>query len=169
MFHPLRIKLKKFLGKVIIGITRFLYEVIYEEASKIGIYTHELNSDSKSMKVFLATYGKNSLQDQIIDEQIALKEFLIFLINTKETSGMFDFIKEIPPLDIDMGMLQEYLSEIIKSEVPQQLIDEIEYLYENINIKERLSLLECIGDPRCYISEDDNFEEYEPFDSNTTL
>lgn len=166
---PIEDKVKKFLGKVIIGITRFLYEVIYEEASKRGIYTHELNSDSKSMKVFLATYGKNSLQDQIIDEQIALKEFLIFLINTKETSGMFDFIKEIPPLDIDMGMLQEYLSEIIKSEVPQQLIDEIEYLYENINIKERLSLLECIGDPRYYISEDDNFEEYEPFDSNTTL
>lgn len=165
---PMDNNIKKFLGKVIIGLTRLLYDIIQEEASKIGIYTHELNSESKSMKVFLATDGKNSLQDQIIDEQIALKEFLIFLMNTKETSEMFNFIKEIPPLDIDMGMLQEYLSEIIKSEIPQQLIDEIEYLYEDVDIKERLGLLECIGNPYCYISEDEDFEEYEPFEPNTT-
>ena len=165
---PLEDKVKKFLGKVIIGLTRFLYDLISNEARKIGIYTHELSSESKSLKVFLATDGKNSLQDQIIDEQIALKEFLIFLMNTKETSEMFNFIKEIPPLDIDMGMLQEYLSEIIKSEIPQQLIDELEYLYEDIDIKERLEMLECVGNPYCDISQDEDFEEYEPFEPSTT-
>lgn len=155
---------KKFLGKVIIGLTRLLYDIISKEARKIGIYTHELNSDSKSLKVFLASDGKNSLQEQIIDEQIAFKEFLIFLMNTKETSGIFNFIKEIPPLDIDIAMIQEYLSEIIKAEIPQQLIDEIEYLYEDVDIKERLNMLECVGNPYFYISEDDDFEEFEPFD-----
>lgn len=153
--------IKKFLGKVILGIAQTLYNTIYNQASAIGLYTYEVASDSKGMKVFLNSAEKSSLQEQMIDEHIAFKEFLIFLLNTKKSSNLYAFIKDIPSLNIDIAMIQEYLSEFVKCEVPQQLIDEIEYLYkeDNINIKERLDMLDCIGNTSCYFDDWEEFAE----------
>ncbi len=153
--------IKKFLGKVILGIAQTLYNTIYNQASAIGLYTYEVASDSKGMKVFLNSAEKSSLQEQMIDEHIAFKEFLIFLLNTKKSSNLYAFIKDIPALNIDIAMIQEYLSEFVKCEVPQQLIDEIEYLYkeDNINIKERLEMLECIGNTSFYFDDLEEFAE----------
>lgn len=120
-----------------------LYSIIREQAGKIGLYTYEIAADSKSMKVFLSSFDKNSLQEQIIDEHIAFKEFLIFLLNTTKTSGLYEFMKEIKPLNLDIAMVQEHLSEFVHGEFPQQLIDEIEFAYseEDIDIKERLAII----------------------------
>lgn len=148
-------RVKKFLGKVIGDLSNAYYEIICHEAGKIKICTYELNSFSKSMKVFANAANKASLQEQIIDEQIAFKELLIFLLNTKQSSRFYNFIKSIPALNIDIAMIQEYLSEFIKGEFPQQLIDELEELYLNNDFdkKERFSMLSCIGSPYCYFDE----------------
>ena len=84
-----------------------------------------------------------------------LQELLIFLLNTKQSSRFYNFIKSIPALNIDIAMIQEYLSEFIKGEFPQQLIDELEELYLNNDFdkKERFSMLSCIGSPYCYFDE----------------
>lgn len=158
-------RVKKFLGKVIGGLSKVYYGIIYKEADKIGIYAYELNSFSKSMKIFANAANKASLQEQIIDEQIAFKELLIFLLNTKQSSGFYNFIKSIPTLDIDIAMIQEYLRELIKGEVPQQLIDELEELYLNgdFDKKERFDLLSCIGNRHCYF--DEGNESFEQFDT----
>ena len=115
------------------------------------------------MKVFLCSAEKNSLQEQIIDEHLAFKELLIFLLNTKHHSDFYDFIKSIPALDIDIAMIQDYLFELIKGEIPQQLIDELEELYLNSNFdkKERLAMLECIGDTHCYFYDEESQDDFE--------
>lgn len=103
-------KVKRFIGRVILGLAQGLYSIIREQAGKIGLYTYEIAADSKSMKVFLSSFDKNSLQEQIIDEHNAFKEFLIFLLNTTKTSGLYEFMKEIKPLNLDIAMVQEHLS-----------------------------------------------------------
>lgn len=105
-------KVKRFIGRVILGLAQGLYSIIREQAGKIGLYTYEIAADSKSMKVFLSSFDKNSLQEQIIDEHIAFKEFLIFLLNTTKTSGLYEFMKEIKPLNLDIAMVQEHLSDL---------------------------------------------------------
>lgn len=159
-------KVKRFIGRVILGLAQGLYSIIREQAGKIGLYTYEIAADSKSMKVFLSSFDKNSLQEQIIDEHIAFKEFLIFLLNTTKTSGLYEFMKEIKPLNLDIAMVQEYLSEFVHGEFPQQLIDEIEFAYseEDIDIKERLAMLECIGDTSCYFDIDEDEDDFFPFE-----
>lgn len=165
-------KVKRFIGRVVLGLTQSLYSTIQEQADNIGLYTYELAPDSKSMKVFLCSAEKNSLQEQIVDEHLAFKELLIFLLNTKHHSDFYDFIKSIPALDIDIAMIQDYLFELIKGEIPQQLIDELEELYLNSNFdkKERLAMLECIGDTHCYFYDEeeaqDDFEQELETDDN---
>ena len=164
-------RVKKFLGKVIGNLAKSYYKIIHQEADKIGIYTHELDALSKSMKIFANTSERDSLQEQMINEQIAFKELLIFLLNTSQSSSFYDFLKSIPALDIDIAMNQEYLCELVKEEVPQQLIDELEDLYLNGNFdkKERFEMLSCIGNPHCHFySEEDEegFEQYDAVENN---
>ncbi len=154
-------KVKNFIGRVILGLAQTLYNIIRSQADSIGLYTHEVAADSKSMKVFLSSSDKNSLQEQIIDEHIAFKEFLIFLLNTTETSGLYDFMKTIKPLNLDIAMIQEYISEFVHGEFPQQLIDEIEFAYSenDIDIKNRLEMIDCIGNTSYYFDIDEDEEK----------
>jgi hypothetical protein len=113
------------------------------------------------MKIFQNDCNKKNLRQQFIDEQIAYKELIIFLMNTTQKSGFYNFIKEISPLDIDIALVQDYLFEIIKGDVPQALIDEIDFLYSEqaaeFDIKDRLEMLGCIGNPNCHFPDENEF------------
>jgi hypothetical protein len=155
---------KQFLGKIIGSIVSRYYELIRDQCGRLNIYTYELKPRSKSMKIFQRDCNEKNLRQQFIKEQIAYKEFMIFLINTTKSSGLYDFIKEIPPLDIDISLIQDYLFEIIRGDISQDLIDTIYALYseqeDGFNLKERLESLKCIGDPNyCFTDEDDCFDD----------
>lgn len=158
-------KIKSFFGRIVGSISRKYYEAIREQAWRLNIYTYELRSNSPAAKIFLPEFRRNSLQEQYINEQISLKEFLIFLINTRETSGFYEFIKSIKPLNIDIALAQEYLADICMGEVSQSLIDEVEFLYteEVEDVKERLSCMEAVGNMSyifdCDMEEYDDMEE----------
>lgn len=163
---PVDEQTKRFLGRVIGALAKLYYELIHNQSEKLNIYTYELNSCSKSMKIFQNDCNERNLRQQFIDEQIAYKELIIFLMNTTKSSGFYKFIKEIPPLDIDIPLVQDYLYEIIKGDVPQALIDEIDFLYSEQNdefdLKERLEMLKCIGNPNCHFpNEDEFFDDFE--------
>ena len=155
---PVENSTKKYLGKIIGLIAQSYYELIHEKSNELNIYAYELNSCSKSMKIFHNNCNERNIQQQFVDEQIALKELLIFIVNTKDTSGFYDFLKEIPPLDIDINMVQEYIWEILKGNIPQTLIDEVDFLYsetKDFKIKDRIEMLGCIGNPYCYFDDYD--------------
>ena len=139
---------KELFGRVIGSISSKYYQALRDIASKKCTYTYELRSDSKAEKVFLSSCPKKSLQRMKITETIAFKEFLVFLKNSKKSTPFTRFLKTLKPLEMDAALINEYIKEISKGTVPQSLVDEVEYLYEENNYgKERVEQISLIGDP----------------------
>ena len=141
-------KVKELFGRVIGSISNKYYQALRDIAREKCTYTYELRSDSKAEKIFLSDCPKNSLQRMKITETIALKEFLVFLKNGKESTPFTRFLKTIQPLDMDTALINEYIMEIGKGTIPQALVDEVEYLYEENGYgKDRIEQINLIGDP----------------------
>lgn len=141
-------EVRELFGSVIGKISTEYYKVLRDIAGKKCTYTYELRSDSKAQKVFLSGCLENSLQEMKITETIALKEFLVFLKNTKESTPFTRFLKTIQPLEMDTALINEYIMEIGKGTIPQALVDEVEYLYEENGYgKDRIEQINLIGDP----------------------
>lgn len=137
---------KEILGRVIGSISKFYYNLVKEGSDKNNTYTYELRPCSKAEKIFLANNSKKSLQKTKIEETIALKELLIYLRNTKEKNSFVRFLDEIEPLELDVGLLNEYIAELSKGIISQSLIDEVNFLHEeNGDIKNRIDILDAIG------------------------
>ena len=139
-------KMKEILGRTVGNIARKYYDVIRTGSHKNHTFTYELRSDSKAEKIFLGEYNKNSLMSEQIDESIAYKELLIFFRKTNCKNAFFKFIEDIEPLDFDPPMVLEYLETVIKGEVPQSLIDDVETMYEEVDDKKnRLNLIDLFA------------------------
>ncbi len=137
---------KNLFGKVIGSISKKYYAIVSDLSTKNNTYTYELRSDSKAQKVFLNNYQKNSLYSQKIDERIALVEFLVFLVNNSEFNPVMRYIKSIQPLELEVAFIQEYIDELCKGIISQQLIDEVEHFYEeNGYSKNRIESVEAIS------------------------
>lgn len=142
-------QLKKFFGRIIGSIARRYYDAIREQAYKLNLYTYELRYDSPAQKIFLSNFKKDSLHEQNVNEQVALKEFIIYLINTQDRNAFMRFIKEVEPLNFDIALVDEYIEELCNRNIPQHLVDEVECMYMDIpSIKDRLDLINCVGNTR---------------------
>ena len=122
-------KVKELFGRVVGNISKKYYELIIKGSRINNTFTYELRSGSKAQRVFLNMSGKNSLMTEQMNERIALKELLIYLRCSNDEHAFFDFVDNIEPLDFDSAMVSEYLSEVVNGNIPQDLIDEVEYLY----------------------------------------
>lgn len=137
---------KEFIGKVIGTISKKYYKLVCDGCTKNSTYSYELYSGSKAEKVFLSNHRNNSLQQQKITEMIVFKELIVYLLNTKDSNSFLRFVKEIQPLNLDIGLLNDYLSEISQGIISQSLIDEVEYLYEENSYSiERMEMVDLIG------------------------
>lgn len=139
---------KKFIGKTVGNISKKYYKAIVAKARELNIYTYELECDSAAFKIFKGEFDKNDFIECMNMENIAMKELLICLINIKKEDPYLDFLKSIEPLEVDVAMLQEYTSELCCGNVSQTLMDEIEFLYNEIGCleekKNRLQLMDVI-------------------------
>ena len=152
-------EVRELFGCVIGKISTEYYKALRDVADKKCTYTYELRSDSKAQKVFLSGCAENSLQKMKITETIALKEFLVFLKNSKESTPFTRFLKTIPPLEMDIFLINEYIMEISKGTIPQALVDEVECLYEENGYEEkRIEQIRLIGNPRVMFEYGEIFE-----------
>jgi len=144
---------RKFTKRTILKISRTLYEIIKSRAGEIGLYTYELRHGSKAESVFLR-------ETDISEEDVLWKELLIFFMNTKETSGYLEFLRDIPPLDFDPGLIADYLDCFKSNSSKAFVMDELEHHYLELEsgAKERLELMRVIGDP--HVSFDMDEEEF---------
>jgi len=141
-------KVKEFFGRIIGVIAKRYYSEICEQAYKQNLYTYELRYGSPAQKIFLPDFKKNSLQEQTINEQIALKELIVYLMNTQDQNSFIRFIKDIVPLDFDVALVNEYIEELCKGHITQDLVDQVESIYEDMqSVKNRLELIHLIGNP----------------------
>lgn len=139
---------KEFIGRVIGKISKKYYNFLKEKARENNTYSYELRVYSKAERIFLSNNRNNSLQDLKITEMTVLKEFLIYLRNTKNSSAVLRYMEKVNPLDIDASLLNDYISELMLGNVPQALIDEVETLYEENEYSiERVREVGAIGDP----------------------
>lgn len=153
---PNKWRFKKFIGKVVGKISEILYDLVESEARAQNIYTYELPYGSKASIIFL---GKKY---NFFDDDIVWKELIIYLINTKDRSGILDFIREIEPLDFEPALVNEYLN-VFKSDLEKHsYIYEVEEHYQYIDDKkERFEMLELLSNPNVHFNyEEDDYEEY---------
>lgn len=137
---------KEMLGRVIGSLSKKYYNLVRSGCKEANTFTYELRTDSKAEKVFLSTYSKHSLQMQKVTENLAFKELLVYLRNTKEKHGLIHYIDSIAPLEFDPALINDYINEIAKGTIPQSLVDEIETLYAECDYgKEREEQIEIIG------------------------
>lgn len=125
---------KRVLGKVISSIAQKYYSLVKEGSDRNGIFTYELRSYSKAEKVFIG----ESLYNEKYDESLALKELIIFIHNSKEKHPYLKFIEDIEPLEFDPAFIPDYINNLENGIVSQQLVDEVDSLYEDVeNAKDR--------------------------------
>lgn len=132
---------KRVLGKVISSIAQKYYSLVKEGSDRNGIFTYELRSYSKAEKVFIG----ESLYNEKYDESLALKELIIFIHNSKEKHPYLKFIEDIEPLEFDPAFIPDYINNLENGIVSQQLVDEVDSLYEDVeNAKDRRELVNLL-------------------------
>ena len=142
---------RRFIRRTILKISKALYEIIETRARAINLYTYELRHGSKAETVFLREVN-------ISDEDVLWKELLVFLMNTKSTSGYLDFLRGIPPLDFDPALIGDYL-DCFQSDASRAFVmDELEHHYDEMegNKGDRLELMGVIGSPHVYFDSPDD-------------
>lgn len=122
---------KKLFGRTLKSIAAKYYKLVIKGSSKNQTYTYELRSASKASKIFYSQ-EKSLIKDQD-NEYLAVKELLIYLRNSRDKTSFLKYVDEIEALEFDPANLITYLSNIIKGIIPQELLDEVEYLYGELD------------------------------------
>jgi len=147
--------IRSMFGCIVGTIAKKYYEAIKDEAYHQNLYTYELRYESPAQKILLPDFRKNSFQEQTFNEQIALKEFIIYLVNTKDMDPFFKHLKGIDPLDFDIALVNEHLEALCKGIISQSLVDEVESMYDDLESKKkRLDVLYPIGNTDCFFQDE---------------
>lgn len=129
---------RAFVRRTVLRISRKIYEMVEARSMELGLYTYELRHGSKAQSVFLREVN-------IAEEDVLWKELLIFFMNVAPTTGYLRFLKEFSPLDFDPGLVPEYL-DCFKSDASKaEVMDELEYHYEEMDPRLRRVRLEMLG------------------------
>lgn len=142
----------KFIRKVVLKLSATLYDIVKKRTHELNLGTDELRHGSKAETVFLG-------EADIPAEDVLWKELLIFFMNTKTTSGYLKFLREIPPLDFDPGLIDDYLDCFQSDAAKAYVMGELETHYEDLsNKRERLQTMQIIGSPNVYFPDDEEEE-----------
>lgn len=150
-------RIRRLIGGRVGKLTNGLYRVIEDEATRLGIFTYEIRSNSKAEKIFLRE------RFDFIDEDVLWRELLVFFLNADEEGGIFEFLKSIDPLPFDPGLATDYLQCFDSDEKKLAVLDELECVYEDVeNVKMRLETMDVIGNPLVFFDDEEcDNEEYE--------
>lgn len=150
-------QVKTFLGKLIKKITITFYELIRDETTRIGTYTHEIRYNSKAFKIFMEQ------EFDFKNERIMQREVLLFLLKDFPNDELKKFIDTIKPLPFEQHHTNHYIESILNIHKDSSVKDELTYLYdEEKPTKERREEILAIGSDINFDNfeeEDDSFEE----------
>lgn len=129
-------QIRKFIGRTTKTVTDKVFRIIRERAEELNIYTNELRPESKAHKVF---YGDRL---DFIDEEIKKKEMLLFLMSSKSEGPHKFLMQSIEALDMDSGMLPNYIQAILNDRHLPFVEEMVDELYTEIeNVKDRLDFV----------------------------
>ena len=132
-------QIRKFVGKVVKKISREIFVVVGRRAYELNIYTNEIRSDSKALKVF---YGERL---DFLDEEIKKKELLHFLMSEKASGDHVDLLRSVEALDFDPAMAPNYIQALLNDDYLPYVEGEVDELYTELeNVRERLEFMSII-------------------------
>lgn len=138
------------------------YSLIHEKARELNTYTYEIDSFSRAARVFWSVQ-RRTLYEQMILEQNATKELLLYIYKKKRGTGVFRLLDEMEALDFDDGSVNEYLEDLCAGKVNDLLIDYVDDSHEDIEDiakrKERKELLSLIGNCSVFFDPDEDDED----------
>jgi hypothetical protein len=142
-------EIRVFTGKVCCKICSVLYKLVHDAALEINLYTYEIRPDSKAYKVFMCE------ELDFAKEDLLWKEILVFLMNTRADTPWLRFLRQIKPLDLDLGVIPDYLQCLGSDLKKIEHIEELKERYRHIeDACAREELISSIGNR--YISFDDD-------------
>lgn len=132
-------RIRKFVGKVVKKICDEVFSVVERRAHELNIYTTEIRSDSKALKVF---YGERL---DFVDEDIKKKELLHYLMSEKANGEHVNLLRSFEALDLDPAMVPNYIQALLNDAYLPYVEGEIEELYTEVaNVRERLDFMSII-------------------------
>ncbi len=146
------------LGKLAVHF----YLLIHDKAIELNTYTYEIDSVSRASRVFW-TGQRRTLYKQMLLEQHAVKELLLYIYKKNRGAGVFRLLDDMEALDFDDSFVNEYLEDLCAGKVNDSLIDYVDDLYEGIEDKaqkkEREELLSLIGNCSILFDLDEDDED----------
>ena len=159
-------KFKRFYINELGKLAVHFYLLIHDKASELNTYTYEIDSSSRASRVFW-TAQRRTLYEQVVLEQHAAKELLLYIYKKNRGTGVFRLLDDMEALDFDDSLVNEYLEDLCAGKVNDSLIDYVDDLHEDIEDKaqrkERKELLSLIGNCSVLVDldEDDGDENIE--------
>ena len=139
-------EVKEIFGRVIGRLCEKYYKFIEQESR--NIYCYELRYNSAAERVFCGNEDRGSYQKKIDKEKRAIKESLLYLRNPGEMNKFIEHMDQIESLPFDIALIQEYVADLCNKRVSVDLIDEVDYMYEEfvVDKREREEMVSLIGD-----------------------
>ena len=111
------------------------------------------------------TVQRKTLYEQMVLEQHATKELLLYIYKKNWGTGVFRLLDDMEAFDFDDSLVNEYLEDLCAGKVNDSLIDYVDDLHEDIEDeaqrKERKELLSLIGNCSVLFDLDDEDENIE--------
>lgn len=149
---PNDVRIRKLIGKTTGKIATKLYDIIRNEAERLGLFTHELRNPSKAAKIFL------NKEYDFTREDVLWRELLIFVMKSERTIGHLGFLRRLEPLGFDPEREIDYLQCFESTEKMLFVTEELDELYDGLERSgERLEAIGLIGNP--YVFFEDGEEE----------
>lgn len=134
-------QIRRFVGRLVKTITGKLFQVVQQRASELNIYTTELRSDSKAVKVF---YGERL---DFIDETFKKKELLLFLLSSKSDGAHKRLISSVDALELDPAMVPNYIKALLNDLHLPDVGGYVDELYTDVqDVPGRLAFLGIVDD-----------------------
>lgn len=156
-------KFKRFYINELGKLAVHFYLLIHDKANELNTYTYEIDSSSRTSRVFWTTQ-RRTLYEQMILEQHAAKELLLYIYKKNRGTDVFQLLDDMETLDFDDSLVNKYLEDLCAGKVNDSLIDYVDDLHEDIEDKaqrkERKELLSLIGNCSVLfdLDEDDEYK-----------
>ncbi len=137
---PVTLRIKKFLGKIIEKLATQLFEIVRTEAHRLKTSTYEMAYGTKAFKIFIAK------EFDFETEKLMQKEVALFLLKKLPQDRLKEFIDDINPLDFGQLQTNKYFQSMFNCHTDRQVRDEMEYLYEEHDLKyDRVEKISPLG------------------------
>ncbi len=156
-------EIKNRFGKMVGQLATTYFSLIKKLCSDLNIYVDELEYDSCAMHSFYCECEGNNLYEELLREKRAKKELIYWIIKNGNSKNPYKDM-DIKPLDLDINMVDEYLSSVINNaDYIPDLSDYVSELYDEIcsnkseKLKDRMDAIDAlIANPNlAFFSEDE--------------